>query len=949
VRRRRNVAEKEWHNLSPDEALKKLESSHAGLSASEAQSRLREYGPNELEQRKKAPAILLFLRQFRSPLVYILVAAVIIEFVLGKYLDASVILVVLLLMATIGFVQEGRAERAMEALMEMAAPRAKVRRGGKVQDIRAREVVPGDILVLESGDKVPADARLIEASNLSVNEASLTGESMAVDKHTSTIKGEVPIAERKNMVYMGTIVTSGRASAVVVATGMATEMGKIATAIQEVKEEKTPLQKSIQTLGNNIMFLVLGICGVLIAVGIGRGLDWLEIFTVAVAAAVAAIPEGLPAAVTVVLAAGMRYMASRNALIRRLVAVETLGSATVICSDKTGTLTMNEMTVSKLYVDGKWVDITGEGYKVQGKFRHDGKVLDPQKEEAIMLLLRIGALCNDALLSADQECCSIVGDPTEGALLVAAAKAGLNKEEAEEAYPRLDEIPFQSEKRHMATLHQGKSGRVVYVKGAVENLLQMSKSILKDGKAAPLRKADEQAIMEASDSMAKDAMRVIALAYVEHPGEKAELREEDIDGKLVFVGLVGMIDPPRPEAIEAVKQAGNAGIKVVMITGDNKLTAESVARQLKLPVGEVLTGADIAKMSDDELSKRIDKISVIARVEPVLKLKIVNAFKKRGHVVAMTGDGVNDAPALKAADIGVAMGITGTDVAKEASDMVLVDDNFASVVAAVEEGRAIFNRLRNVVFFLLATGMGELLALVLGIIALGKAPLIALQILWVNLVTGTLMAVPLGLEPKVGDELNRPPRHPRVGILFPGLLFRVAFLAAMLGLGTLLVFKFVEPGASIEEAHTVAFCGVVIFEWLLAFNARSDEYTVFRLGVFRNRWMFIALCAAVALQIAVVYVPFLRRAFGTASLGISEWAIALVPGVAIFVIETVRKLVWPELFNRGKWQPARRQTKKRTSGDGRVHVKDLFARLIAVWQRLMVEVKKLTKNSEAER
>jgi Ca2+-transporting ATPase len=692
---------------------------------------------------------------------------------------------------------------------------------------------------------------------------------------------------------------------------MATEMGRIATAIQDVKEEKTPLQKSINTLGNYIMILVLGTCAVLVAVGVWRGLDWLEIFLVAVAAAVAAIPEGLPAVVTVVLTAGMRHMASRNALIRRLVAVETLGSATVICSDKTGTLTMNEMTVRKLHVDGKWVDITGEGYKVEGKFHRDGKAIDPEKEESMMLLLRIGALCNDALLSADEECCSIIGDPTEGALLVAAAKAGLNEEEMEEAYPRLDEIPFQSEKRYMATLHQGEGGRVVYVKGAVEDLLEMSESILKDGKPAPLKKADKEAIMEVSNTMAKDAMRVMALAYAEHLEKKAELKDEHIDGKLVLVGLAGMIDPPREEAIEAVKQAKEAGIRVVMITGDNKLTAQSVAQQLKLPLGEVLTGADIEKGDDDELSRRIDKISVIARVEPVLKLKIVNAFKRRGHIVAMTGDGVNDAPALKAADIGVAMGITGTDVAKEASDMVLVDDNFASVVAAVEEGRAIFNRLRNVVLFLLATGMGELLALVLGTMVLGKAPLIALQILWVNLVTGTVMAVPLGLEPKVGDELNKPPRHPRVGILFPGLLLRVAFLAVMLGIGTVLVFKFVEPGTSLEEAHTIAFCSVVIFEWLLAFNARSDEHTVFRLGVFRNRWIFVALSAAILLQIAVVYVPFLQEAFSTAPISVAGWAIALVPGAAIFVIETVRKLVRPQLFNRGKWQPATRARSKK--------------------------------------
>jgi Ca2+-transporting ATPase len=685
---------------------------------------------------------------------------------------------------------------------------------------------------------------------------------------------------------------------------MNTEMGKIAVAIEEVKPEKTPLQRSIDTLGRYIIFLVFGACAILVAVGIWRGLNWLDIFLVAVAAAVAAIPEGLPAVVTVVLAAGMRYMASRNALARRLVAVETLGSATVICSDKTGTLTMNEMTVKKISVDGKWIDVTGEGYAVEGEFRSGGKMIAAKNDKSLMLLLEIGALCNDALLSSDKECCGIVGDPTEGALLVAAAKAGLDEEKLEETYPRLDEIPFQSERRYMATLHQRESGRAVYVKGAVEKLLEMCRSVLMDGKPVPMKNADKKRITGAGETMAKEAMRVMALAYAEHPGARAELKEEHVEGKLVFVGLAGMIDPPREEAIEAVKQAASAGIKVVMITGDNKLTAESIARQLELPPGEALTGADIEKMSEDELSERVENISVIARVEPVLKLKIVEAFKKRGHVVAMTGDGVNDAPALKTADIGVSMGITGTDVAKEASDMILVDDNFASVVAAVEEGRAIFNRLRNVVLFLMATGLGELLALVLGLAVFGKTPLIALQILWINLVTGTLMAVPLGLEPKVGDELSKPPRHPRVGLLFPGLLLRAGFLAAMLGAGAALVFRLIEPAFGLDKARTVAFCSIVIFEWLLALNARSDEYTVFRLGLLRNRWMLMAVSGAVLLQAAVVYVPFLQSAFGTVPIGVVGWAAALIPGTAVFFIETARKMALPQLFNRGKWRPA---------------------------------------------
>ncbi len=898
------MAEEQYYNLSAEQVLERRNSSRSGLSTSEARSRLEHHGPNEIERKKRAPAVVLFLKQFLSPLVYILLAAAVVEFALGRYLDASVILAVLLFMATIGFIQEGRAERAMEALLEMAAPTTKVRRDGKVVEIRFSEVVPGDIVVLEAGDKVPADARLIEVANLHVNEASLTGESIAVVKHTAEIGGKVSLADRTNMVYMGTVVNSGRASAVVTSTGMATEIGRIATALQEVKLEKTPLQKSIATLGRYIIVAVLGAAGILVAVGIWRGLDVIEIFGVAVAAAVAAIPEGLPAVVTVILAAGMRYMASRNALIRRLVAVETLGSATVICSDKTGTLTMNEMTTRQVYVDGKSLDVTGEGYRPEGEFRRDGKAIDPHNEEALMLLLRIGMLCNDALVSSDDRSYDVIGDPTEGALLVAARKAGMDQEELQETYPRLDEIPFQSERRYMATLHQTDGTRTVYVKGAAEKLLAMSESVLKGGKPMPLEDSDRAAITEMNDAMALDAMRVMAFAYAEHPGKLAELEEKHVEGRLVFVGLVGMIDPPREEAIEAVKQAKRAGIKVVMITGDNRLTAESVGRQLKLPEGETLTGADIEQMSDEELSERVEGLSVIARVEPILKLRIVDALKSRGHTVAMTGDGVNDAPALKSADIGVAMGITGTDVSKEASDMVLVDDNFASVVAAVEEGRAIFNRLRNVILFLLATGIGELLALIFGVLFLGIAPLLALQVLWINLVTGSIMAVSLGLEPKVGDELTTPPRHPRVGLLFPGLLMRIGFLSLMLGIGTVLVFHFMEAAVGLEEARTVAFCSVVIFEWLLAFNARSDQYTVFQLGVFRNRWLFVSLSAAVLLQIAVVYAPFLQAAFDTVAIGIVGWAVALIPGGAIFVVETLRKMARPQLFHRGKWQPA---------------------------------------------
>ncbi len=898
----------QWYNLSLNEALQALNSKHAGLETAEVKSRLLQYGPNQLEGRKKTPPVLVFLRQFLSPLIYVLLVAVAISFIVGHFMDGWVILGVLILNAVIGLMQETRAEKAMEALIRMAAPQATVRRNGIVRNIPAREIVPGDILLFESGDKVPADARLIEASNLKVNEATLTGESVPVDKHTKPLPGELSVSGRKNMVFMGTVVTYGRATAVVVRIGMATEMGKIATGIQEVKPEKTPLQKSISKLSQYIIGLFLGICVLLVIVGLLRGMEWLEIFLLAVAAAVSAIPEGLPAVVTVVLAMGMRFMANRNAVIRRLVAVETLGSATVICSDKTGTLTLNQMTVRRVFLGGRWVEVTGEGYIPEGEFRGDERRLVTENEPALELHLRIGALCNDSVLTMEGErSYNIFGDPTEGALVVAAAKAGINREKLDRTFPRLDEIPFQSEKFYMATLHPspGSEGRVAYVKGAPEKLLSLSKYCYRGSEIAPLEESDIQVILQANDAMAREAMRVIATAYIELPADLEDLEEEHIEGNLVFVGLSGMADPPREEAGEAIRLCKQAGIKVIMITGDNKVTAESIARQLELPEGGVVTGNELREMSDEELLAQVESVSVFARIEPIQKLRIVNALKSRGHVVAMTGDGVNDAPALKTANIGIAMGITGTDVAKEACDMTLADDNFASVVAAVDEGRAIFNRLRNVIFLLLSTNIGELLALILCILFIGKAPLLAVQIIWVNLVTDTASAIPMGLEPKSGDELKQPPRHPSVGILYPGQVFRIIAMAAYMGVGITLIFNWAQARMPLDEARTLAFCTMVTFEWFRAFNARSDERTVFKLGIFRNRWLVGAVSLAIVLQLAVVYVPFLQKAFRTVPMGIDRWGIAILAGGSLFIIEETRKALFPRLFSLGKWRPVK--------------------------------------------
>jgi Ca2+-transporting ATPase len=894
-----------WYNLTTEGALEKLGASRNGLDAAEAASRLAQHGPNELPRKRKAPAVVLFLRQFLSPLIYVLLGAVAVSAAVGHYIDAGVIAGVLLINAVIGYVQESRSERAMEALLKLTAPRAKVLRGSQVHLVPAREVVPGDIVRLEAGDRVPSDARLLESSNLSVDESMLTGESVAVEKRSHALDGDVTLADRVNMVHMGTVVTSGRATAAVVATGPATEMGRIVTALEEVEQEPTPLQRGIARLSRFILLLFLGLCALLVVIGVVQGLELLDIFLVAVAAAVSAIPEGLPAVVTVVLAIGMHAMARRNAIVRRLVAVETLGSATHICSDKTGTLTLNEMTVRRIYVNGTGYDVTGGSRSVDGEFHRDGKPVNPRDHADLALLLEIGALCNDSLLGwQDGAFGSVVGDPTESALAVAAGKAGVARESLEGSSPRIGEIPFQSERQYMATLHDRSGRRVAYVKGSAERLLSMSTHVLEGGEPVSLDDGRRDKLLHENGSLAQAGMRVLGIAYAELSPDTDELREADFNGRLTFVGLVGMFDIPREEAVRAVQQCRRAGIKVMMITGDQRLTAEAIARQVGLPPGRAVLGAELEVMSDDELAEQIDGISVFARVEPLQKLKIVNALKRRGYVVAMTGDGVNDAPALKAADIGVAMGIKGTDVAKEASDMVLADDNFASVVAAVEEGRVIFNRLRNVLFFILSANLGELLALTITLAAAGQAPLLAVQLLWVNVATDATVSIPLGMEPRTGEELDAPPRHPSAGLIYPGMMLRIAYLALLMGVGIYLVFNWAFPRAGLEEARTLAFCTMVCFEWFRAFNARNDERTAFSLGLLRNRWLVLAISGAVLLQIAIVYVPFLQTAFRTVPLGASDWGIALAAGAGLFVVEELRKVFLPRLFSRGKWGPA---------------------------------------------
>jgi Ca2+-transporting ATPase len=868
-----------WHNLAVEEVLKNLDSARSGLSEEKAKERLHQYGPNELTAKGKTPAIVVFLRQFASPLIYILLIAAVIELtVMQKPTDAAVILTVLLINAIVGFIQENRAERAMEALKRLAVPYAKVLRRGAVTKISASHLVPGDVIVLEAGDKVPVDARLIEAASLSVDESILTGESVPVEKFTGAIEGKVVIADMGNMAHMGCAIVNGRGVAVVTDTGMETEIGKITTQVQETKPPPTPLQRNVTRLGRYIGILVLSVVAVLIIIGLVKGYTFEEMFTLAVAAAVSAIPEGLPVMVTVVLALGMKRMVKRHALIRKLTAVETMGAVTAICSDKTGTLTESEMTLRQVFLSGRTIEITGAGYRPEGEFMENSQKLDPQNDESFLLALRISALCNDSILRSDGEKYQLLGDPTEGALLVAAIKAGLNQKTLQEEQPRLAELPFTSEKRYMATLHPcGDGNAVTYVKGSVDNVLAMSRRVFVNGMVQDITPEKLVELEEKNTEMASKALRVMALAYTECSPAPEQLSHDNLNGALILVALVGMIDPPRQEAKKA-----------------------AIAKELGLPPGKAVTGLELGQMSDEQLSDRIERISVFARVEPIHKLRIVNAMKSKGYTVAVTGDGVNDGPALRAADIGIAMGIKGTDVAREASDMVLTDDNFASIVAAVEEGRVIFSNIRRSVFYLLSTSMGELFTWITAIFLGIPLPVVAVQILWINLVTDGVCTIPLGLEPKHRNVLEEPARRAKAGIVYKGMLARIAFIALFMSLGTLLIFRWELPRVGLEEARTIAFCMLVAFQWFNALNARSDDQSLFKLGVFSNRLLLGAIGLAVLLQVMVIYTPPFQKLFYTVPIDLGDWGVVVLIAGGIFVVEELRKLIAPRIFNRGK-------------------------------------------------
>ena len=887
----------DWHCMSADEVLRRLNSSLEGLAPGEAEQRLAMYGPNTIEKAKGTPAIVRFLKQLRSPLIYVLLAASVISFALGEIINGEVILIIVVFNAIIGFAQEYKAEKALEALKKMAAATAKVVRAGEEMEISAERVVPGDLVVIVAGDKIPADSRILEAIRLKVDESMLTGESVPVDKGVEVVTRDTPLAERSDMLYATTAVAAGRGMAAVVATGNNTQTGRIAEEVQQSPVVETPIQRKLAQVGRWLGIVGLLVAAVLVGVGVIRGFDIYTLFFTAVAVAVAFIPEGLPAIVTIVFAIGVQRMARRNAIIRKLPAVESLGSSTVICTDKTGTLTKNEMTVETCFVSGTHFGITGSGYDPEGEFRIDGQSINPSDYPSLSLALTAAVLCNDAeMIETDSEWI-ISGDPTEGALVVAARKAGIRKIMLDEEHPRLDEIPFEPESKYMATLNKFGGQANICVKGAPEILASMCSHVRSDGHDVPLSGEHASAINDTNRSLAKDAFRVLAVAYKEAAENKTSITREDVETGLVFLGLFGMLDPAREEAFKAVADARTAGIRVVMITGDNPVTAEAIAKKLGILDGNrVVSGQELEKLTDDELAQQADTISVYARVEPRHKYRIVEVLKRNGHLVAMTGDGVNDAPALKRADIGIAMGRTGTDVARESSDVVLADDNFATIIAAVDEGRTIFANLRKIVQYLLATNSGELLTFLTAILLGLPLPLLPVQILWVNLVTDGFATVPLAVEPEEGDAMSEPPRNPSEPVITWRSIWRICLVAALMAAGTLGLFAWALHISGLLQARTMAFATLAIFQLFNTFNARSSVYSIFRIGFLSNWYVLLGVGTSFLLQIAVTQVPFLQAAFTTTALTLREWLLIVAVSSSVLIVEEIRKLITPRLF-----------------------------------------------------
>jgi Ca2+-transporting ATPase len=874
-----------WYQIGAKKIIQSLDSSENGLAAAQIKERLAQYGPNKLVEAEKISALKILLHQFTSPLIYVLLIAGVVTLLLKEYVDSGVIFAVVILNAIIGFIQEYKAEESVQALKKMVVPRARVVRDGKEKEINSEELVPGDMVLLASGAKVPADLRLIQIIELKIDEAMLTGESVAAEKITTPIREEnLTPGDQRNMAFMGTVVVNGRAKGIVTATGTKTVLGGIAQEVRAIGLVKAPLQEKIHGFAKTIGLFVLGASGLLFIVGLLLGESAKDMFMIVVAAAVATIPEGLPIVVTIAMAVGVARMARHNAIVRKLPAVETLGSTTVIGSDKTGTLTRNEMTVKLVYDGAHVYEVTGSGYDPAGEVMHEGRGVKAKDIANLEWLLRIGLLCNESETYEEEGQYKVDGDPTEGALIVSALKAGFNVGGEKGKYPQSAIIPFESERGYMATLHKHGARKLIFVKGAPEKVLDMC-----GPGGPPDRDPAEKEVIKVAAGMAREGLRVLAFAYREAPGEMAELAHQDVESGLVFAGLQGMMDPPRPEAMEAIAGCRKAGIRVIMITGDHAATAGAIAEKLGLAGkgAEAVTGRELEELTDEALAEKVRTVNVYARVSPQHKLRITEQLKSQGHIVAITGDGVNDAPALKAAHIGIAMGRTGTDVAKEASDMVLTDDNFASIFNAVKEGRIVFDNIRKVTFFLIPTGVAAILS-ILGTVVLGMPiPYVPAQLLWINLVTNGLQDVALAFEPGEKDILDRPPRDPGEGIMSRLLVERTLLVGVLIAVGV--VFNFIaalNAGDSLEKARTVAVTTMVFFQFFQAWNSRSELQSIFSVKLLSNPFLFFSMIAAFLAQLAVIYVPALQWVFRTEPISIAEWGrILLVASSVIAAVE----------------------------------------------------------------
>jgi len=875
-----------------------------GLSSPEVKKRLDEVGPNQLEEKKGRTPWDMFLGQFKDVLVLILLISALVSFILGEVSDAMVIAIILILNATLGVVQEYKAEKSLAALKKMTTPNALVIRDGKQARIEATQLVPGDIVLLESGDHIPADLRLSMVTSLKIQEAVLTGESLPVEKTAEIIDkdnistGDQDTGDQDNMAFMGTAVISGRGRGIVVATGMKTEMGQIAGMLEEQKQEDTPLQKKLNQVGKKLGLIILVVVGLVVLIGSLRGIKFFEMFLIGISLAVAAVPEGLPAVVTVVLALGVQRMIKKNVIVRRLPAVETLGATTVICSDKTGTLTQNQMTVRKLVLPEKNIEVEGEGYRPVGKFYQSEQEIQPQTDPDLSLLLRGAVLCNNAELQKNNENnqWEIIGDPTEGALVVTAAKAGYDKKKLEQDYPRVKEFPFDSDRKQMSTLHQTPDGsQIIFVKGAPDQVISFCTYYQKNGTKEEMGESIKNKVLAQNRELAVEALRVLAIAYRLVDKENLdEIKEiKDAEKELIFLGLIAMIDPPRKEAIESVKTCLRAGIHPIMITGDYSLTAKAIASELGIyhSGDRIITGEELEKMSPSELEEAVGNTTIFARVSPRHKRRIVSALQKNKQVVAMTGDGVNDAPALKESDIGIAMGITGTDVTKEASDMILTDDNFASIVGAVEEGRKIYQNIKKFIHYLISCNLGEIITIA-GAIFIGLPyPLIPIQILWVNLVTDGLPALALGLDPAEKDIMQMPPRDPNKGIFSGKMGFNIFSQGIFIGLLSLSAFYIGISFYSLEIARTMAFATLSFSQLAQSLNARSQKFSIFRIGLFTNLYLIMAIFISGLLQFLVMVIPSLQVIFKTVWLDLNQWWIVVILSLAPIIYVEFLKLI----------------------------------------------------------